>query len=269
MEMQTTLKGGLLPWKWLVIVVALLVLVGWLVFTPQGLLGKADAIGYAVCHRIDLRSFHIGDRPLPLCARCSGMYLGALVGIVYQFAQGRRMGMPGWKALAFFALLALAFAVDGSNSFLHLIDGAPSLYQPSNTLRLITGTGMGLAMAAVLAPTFNQTMWQAWDARPLLGSLKQIAGLLGLSALLVALVLTESPLVLYPLALLSSASVLVVLSLVYSMVVVMLFRGENRFARWRELWLPLTGGFILALLQLAGFDLVRYLLTGTWSGFNL
>jgi hypothetical protein len=57
--------------------------------------------------------------------------------------------------------------------------------------------------------------------------------------------------------------------MVYSMVVVMLFRGENQFARWRELWLPLTGGFILALLQIAGFDLVRFLLTGTWSGFQL
>ena len=56
-----------------------LVLLGWLLNTPPGLLGKADAIGYAVCHRIDLRSFHLGERALPLCARCSGMYLGAML----------------------------------------------------------------------------------------------------------------------------------------------------------------------------------------------
>ncbi|MFC1936831.1 hypothetical protein ACFLYP_04105 [Chloroflexota bacterium] len=45
-----------------------LMLVGWLLNTPTGLLGKADAIGYAVCHQIAHRSFHIGDRPISLCA---------------------------------------------------------------------------------------------------------------------------------------------------------------------------------------------------------
>ena len=29
-----------------------ILLVVWLILTPPGLLGKADAIGYAVCHRI-------------------------------------------------------------------------------------------------------------------------------------------------------------------------------------------------------------------------
>ncbi len=61
-----------------------LLLVGWLWNTPAGLLGKADALGYAVCHRIDVRSFHLGERQLPLCARCTGMYLGAMLGLVFQ-----------------------------------------------------------------------------------------------------------------------------------------------------------------------------------------
>src|SRR5512143_3851532 len=73
-----------------------IVLFFWLLNTPAGLLGKADAIGYAVCHRIDARSFHIGERQFPLCARCSGMYLGAMVALLYQAVTGRRRaGMPG------------------------------------------------------------------------------------------------------------------------------------------------------------------------------
>ena len=47
-----------------------LILFGWLAYTPPGLLGKADAIGYSVCHRIAVRSFMLGDRQVPLCARC-------------------------------------------------------------------------------------------------------------------------------------------------------------------------------------------------------
>ena len=77
-------------WRWLAIVSVGLLLIGWLLNTPPGLLGKADAIGYAVCHRIDLRSFHLGDRQLPLCARCTGMYLGALLALMFQFFTGRR-----------------------------------------------------------------------------------------------------------------------------------------------------------------------------------
>ena len=41
--------------------------------------GKADHIGYAVCHQISVRSYFFGDHQLPLCARCSGQYLGALL----------------------------------------------------------------------------------------------------------------------------------------------------------------------------------------------
>ena len=31
-----------------------ILLFAWLLNTPPGLLGKADAVGYAVCHRIDI-----------------------------------------------------------------------------------------------------------------------------------------------------------------------------------------------------------------------
>jgi len=68
-----------------------LVLLGvWLALTPPGLLGKLDAIGYAVCHRIDARSYHIGERQVPLCVRCTGMYLGAMLSIIFQLVQGRK-----------------------------------------------------------------------------------------------------------------------------------------------------------------------------------
>ena len=66
-----------------ILILGLSVILVWLMGTPSGLLGKADAIGYAVCHRIDLRSFHLGERTLPLCSRCSGMYLGVLLAFTY------------------------------------------------------------------------------------------------------------------------------------------------------------------------------------------
>lgn len=247
-----------------------LLLLGWLLNTPEGLLGKADAVGYAVCHRIDLRSFHMGERQLPLCARCTGMYLGAVLGLLYQAIIGRkRAGIPAKSVIVSVGFLVLFFAVDGLNSFLSLIPGAPFLYQPQNWWRLFSGTGMGLAIAIALYPGFNQTMWMDYDPKSTMESWIKFAGLLALASLLDILVLTENPLLLYPLALISAAGVLLVLTMVYSMVWVMIIGGENRYQRVGQLLTPLVAGFGLALLQIVLLDLGRYWLTGTWDGFHL
>jgi len=250
---------------------AALVVAAWLVLTPGGLLGKADAIGYAVCHRIDLRSFHLGSRALPLCARCSGMYLGALVGMAALAGLGRlRYGrFPRPALLAVFGVFAAAWAIDGVNSYLTLIPGAPHAYEPNNTLRLITGTLMGLTLGMLVFTGFNQNAWRGWKDEPVLRSLREVGLLLLLGAMLVALVLTENPLVLYPLALLSAAGVIVLLGMVYAVVALLVLRRENRAQSWGGLALPLLAGVALAILQIGLLDLARYTLTGTWAGFRL
>jgi uncharacterized membrane protein len=254
--------------KWLIFAAAAALLIVWLLETPAGLLGKADAIAYAVCHRIAVRSFTIGERQDPLCARCTGMYLGALLGLAYQHFQGRRGSIPTLKYILVFGPLFLAFGFDGANSYLHLFPGAPGLYQPENWLRLLTGTGMGLAIAAVLAPAFRQTVWTTWDQRPAFGGWKELGVLFGLAAVVDLLVLTENPLLEYPLALVSVLGVMAILGLVYTMVLVMAFKAENRFERLSDLTVYLTGGAAIALLQIALLDAARFWLTGTWQGFR-
>jgi uncharacterized membrane protein len=241
----------------------------WWWYTPPGLLGKADAAGYAVCHRIASRSFFIGDRQTPLCARCSGMYLGALLGFIYLGWFGKRAGMPSRKISVVLGLLFMAFALDGGNSYLHFFPGAPGLYQPENWLRLLTGTGVGLGIAAVLVPVVHQSLWQTYDPRPALTGWPQFLPLLGLAGLLDLTVLSDNPLLLYPLALLSGATIFLILSVVYAIVWIMLSKRENRFQSYREVWVPLMAGFLTALIQIALFDAGRFWLTGTWAGFKL
>lgn len=257
-------------WNKLVVVGVVLLFVGWLINTPAGLLGKADAVSYAVCHRIDLRSFHLGERQLPLCARCTGMYLGAMVALAFQVITARRRaGVPPKSVLALLAVMALAFVLDGANSFFSLIPGAPTLYQPQNWLRLLTGTGMGIVVAAALFPGFNQTVWKGVDNRPALANMRKFLLLLAIALLFDMLVLSGNPLLLYPLALVSAAGVLVLLTIVYSMVWVLILRAENRYQHFRQLIFPLIGGFGFALLQIVILDIGRYILTGTWDGFHL
>jgi uncharacterized membrane protein len=269
-QTETAILDIPLPGRGIIYLAVAVLLLGWLLNTPPGILGKADAVGYAVCHRIDLRSFHLGERQLPLCARCSGMYLGAMLGLAYQAVlYHRRAGMPPWSVRIALGLFAAAFVFDGLNSYLSLFPGFPHLYQPQNGLRLLTGTGMGLAIAVLLFPAFNQTVWKDWDHRPPIQSLRHFVPLILLALALDGVVLTENPLVLYPLALVSAAGVLVILTMVYTMVWVIILRLENRFQHLFQLKIPLVGGFGMALLQIVILDLLRYALTGTWDGFHL
>jgi uncharacterized membrane protein len=243
----------------------------WLVYTPGGLLGKTDAIGYAVCHRIDLRSFHIGIRALPLCARCTGMHLGALLALAYLGARGKgRQGLyPTWPVMALFGLFGAAFAVDGLNSYLHFFPTAPHLYDATNHLRLLTGLLVGIALGTVVYAGFNQTAWADWRPEPVLRSALDLAPLLALGAVVFFAVESDNPLILYPLALISASGVIVLLTVVYSMISLIVSRRDNRATSWGELMAPLAVGLTLAFVQIGIFDLGRYWITGSWSGFTL
>jgi uncharacterized membrane protein len=258
-------------------VAAVLVFAVWLSFTPPGLLGKADAVGYAICHRIDERSFQIGDRQLPLCARCTGEFYSAVISLLFlSIVSPKKSGMPGWKLGAPLLFFLAAFAIDGTNSFLYLLKqtsgdalgSIPNLYTPNNTLRLFTGSGMGIALASILYPAFNQSAWKDADPSRTLSWRK--LGLLASIILLVNLmVLTESPIVLYPVAALSVLGVLALLIMVFSMVWILLMRQENEFHSLRQMWMPFLAGTTLAFLMISAIDLFRYTLTGTWGAFPL
>jgi uncharacterized membrane protein len=253
------------------VAVASVLLGAWLLLTPGGLLGKADAIGYAVCHRIDLRSFHLGERPLPLCARCSGTYLGVLValGTLIGLGRGRSGSFPRWPILALFGVFGLIFAIDGVNSYLHFFPNAPHLYEPSNTLRLVSGMLLGLGMGVLVYTGFNQAVWKDWLPQPALRRWRDVAVLLVAAGGMVLLILWENPLVLYPLAIASALSVLGLLAVVYTVMAVIVLRRENRASKWRDLALPGLVGFSLALAQIAAIDWIRFAATQTWNGFVL
>ena len=87
--------------KWLVPIIGIIVIGVWMYISPEGALGKLDAIGYAVCHRIDERSFHIDDRQLPLCARCTGEFYAAGVTLLFQaFVSKRKSILPSRGIMA-------------------------------------------------------------------------------------------------------------------------------------------------------------------------
>lgn len=277
MEQTTAPSRALRFSRWLVPLAAVIVFGIWFYIAPPGLLGKADAVGYAICHRIGERSFQILGRQLPLCARCTGEFYAAGITLFFlALVSPRKSGMPGWKLGAPLIVFFLAFGIDGSNSFLYLmkqtspgtLSNIPNLYIPNNTLRLFTGSGMGIALASILFPAFNQSSWKELDLGPAL-DWKKLAALIGIVLTVDLLILTEQPIVLYPIAIISVLGVLTLLILVFSMVWVLIMRQENVFTKLTQMWMPFLAGTTLAFLMITVIDLFRFKLTGTWGGFPL
>ena len=128
---------------------------------------------------------------------------------------------------------------------------------------------MGIVISAAIYPAFNQTLWREQNPDRAIPGVKKISLLILIIFLLDLLVLTDNPLVLYPLAVITTIGVLVLLTMVYSILWIMLLQKENQYTRLREAWVPLLAGFTIGILQIGLIDMFRFWLTGTWGGFPL
>jgi hypothetical protein len=197
------------------------------------------------------------------------MYLGAL-GTLTAFAlfRGKAGAYPARGIPIVLMVFAGLWVLDGLNSFLSIMPSYPNLYPPHNSLRLITGTLLGSALATMIYPVFIQALWETGEDHMVIPSWRWFILLVGSLVLLNLAVLTENPVLLYPLALLSAVGVITLLTLAYT-VLVMTFRKRPPSGDfWMQIWPKLTVGFLLALSQVAVIDLLRFWITGTWTGFH-
>lgn len=244
---------------WLLLALALSAIVAVTLMAPGGLLDKADKIGYAVCHRITVRSFMLGERQMPLCARCTGQYLGAVTGLLYLLLRGRWRAseFPAPAVLTILTLFLGIWAFDGFNSYLTLFPGMPHLYEPRNILRVSTGLLQGFAVISLVWPVFHLSVWEEPDPQPVLRHAGELAILIGVGALLVVALQSDIEAILLPLALLSSLGTLILLTMVMTVIMLLLLRRNNRARRLRDLLLPATLGLAASLALIAAIDAAR------------
>ena len=246
--------------------VGLLIVATFFLWPPVMVLDKSHAIGYAICHQWPERTFWAGDEPLPLCARCTGQYLGFLVGLAGTFLlrRPRAVELPPVPILAMLVLFIGAMALDAANSYLSISPILPHLYPPQNWLRLLTGTLQGLAISAIAWPVVNMTVWQpdAAQRRAVIQSGSEFALYLLGAVGVMGLVWWEQPGLLYPLAILSTLGAVAMLTLLNLVLVLIITRQSGRAQRWADMAIPVAMALGLTFLFISGMDGLRAAIAG-------
>jgi uncharacterized membrane protein len=247
----------------IVVALAVSIIVLFIKVPPSTVLGKADVVGYAICHRIPERSFILGGHQLPLCARCTGTFLGVLLGLGTMIVLGRRRAsyLPPVAVMGILLVFTGFWAFDGTNSYLTLFPGLPHLYEPRNWLRLTTGMLNGLTLITFAFPIFNFTIWREPAHQRVIQNVWEVAAILPVAAVLIYVVQAQIDWLLYPLAILSSLGVVVMLVLVNSMIAAVALGREGYARTWLQALVPITAGTGLAILEMTAMVLLRAYLT--------
>jgi uncharacterized membrane protein len=107
------------------------------------------AVGSLVCHQRPERSFFIDGHQLPVCARCTGLYLSGAAGIIgfAAFKVARRwrpIAIDPWRAGRLLVLTAIPTALSLASGMLGVWDGA-------NITRALIALPLGATAGAIVA----------------------------------------------------------------------------------------------------------------------
>ena len=107
------------------------------------------AVGSVICHQRPERSFFAEGHQLPVCARCTGLYLSGAVGLAGWV--GLKIAR-GWQPMACDPRLAVRLIVMAAiPTALSLAGGALGVWDGSNITRALLAIPLGAGAGAIVA----------------------------------------------------------------------------------------------------------------------
>jgi uncharacterized membrane protein len=113
------------------------------------LAGLAYVAGSILCHQLPDRSFHVSGAQLPVCARCTGLYVGGALGagawLIWRHLLHNPPSAIDPKRAAYMVAIASA------PTALTVMTAAAGIWDLSNAGRAALALPLGLAAGAVIA----------------------------------------------------------------------------------------------------------------------
>ena len=112
-------------------------------------LATVYAIGGVICHQRPERSFFLDGHQLPVCARCTGLYLSGAVGLVgwWSLKMARR-----WRPIAIDPRLVVRLLLIAAvPTAISLIGAQVGWWNGSNLTRAVLAIPLGVSAGAIVA----------------------------------------------------------------------------------------------------------------------
>ncbi|MBK5211028.1 MAG: DUF2085 domain-containing protein [Coriobacteriia bacterium] len=122
-------------------------------------------VGSGLCHQIPARSLFFNGVQLPLCARCTGIYVGFIVAfliLAFAYRSANRRGGLSWFYYPVGVVLILPMIYDGFSSYL-------GFRSTTNGLRLVTGAAFGAALAPIIYALIADALMARGEETEVLG----------------------------------------------------------------------------------------------------
>ncbi|HEX3646156.1 MAG TPA: DUF2085 domain-containing protein [Vicinamibacterales bacterium] len=151
-RLRVVLVAATMTWAGLLVVTPLLASRPHASPIASALILAVYGIGSLICHQLPERSYHIWTAQMPVCARCAGIYFGAVAGAIAGLARtgavGARARTPGPRTI-----LALAM----TPTLVTLVYEWTTGDMPAHAIRAAAGAPIGCAVAwLVVAAAENQ-----------------------------------------------------------------------------------------------------------------
>jgi uncharacterized membrane protein len=220
------------------------------------LLKVLNFLGGGLCHQRDPRSFGFDGLYMPLCSRCTGIYIGLLFSLVAIVLIERRVKgkFPSVKTVVFAVCAILLMGLDAVVSALKFFDS-------NNYIRFTTGFLAGWFIALILIQLKNILMWKKLVRVPYLNDKKHfiIWILCGIGLIAAFMFSFERLLVFW--GVISVIGVIIFVTLILLILFFGTIRGmTNKINSWKSYILFFTAGIFFSIGILSLLSTLRQFL---------
>jgi uncharacterized membrane protein len=141
-RLRATFVAAAMTWVGLLVVTPLLASRPHATPIASALILAVYAIGSLVCHQLPERSYHLWAAQMPVCARCAGIYFGAVIGVI---ASVFRAGTVSARARSLGPRVILALAA--TPTLVTLLYEWTTGDMPRHAIRAAAGVPIGLVIA--------------------------------------------------------------------------------------------------------------------------
>jgi uncharacterized membrane protein len=248
-------------WLYLLAGIGVATLLGFLLL-PGSIAAKTHLALHGICAQRPSHSLHFGNMALPLDARMTGIYVGAVASAVWFVASGkiRNTRMPPRRVITTLALFVALLAGDGFNALAADL-ARPHPYVPSNGLRLLTGVLGGIALGVALVHLLAVTMWvQGNRSLSVVPGVAALVPPLGIGLTFGALAISGLPILYAPFAIGVSVAAVGVFAVLSTIALALVSNRAWTFSSMREMAALACGGLVAAMGVIAALAGARLLL---------